>query len=216
MTKRNLDWKDVASTYYDKAMALAVLFLLFSFMVSPDIQVKPYERQDAQDVKVVDIPEISEPQRQEIQQTKPVVDIVIEDDLSDDDDEDIEIVETIGSTDIKAWEEQVSTEDIGRPETSRFVVWDEAPVPISRIKPTYPAFAKNQGIQGDVMLDVEVYEDGSVGHVEVIKSLLPGPGGLDEAAVAAVRQWKFKPAQSNGKPIACWVQFPITFTLSGN
>ena len=213
MAKRNLDWKDVASTYYDKAMALAVLFLLFSFMVSPEIQVKPYERQELQDVQVIDIPEISEPQRQEIQQTKPVVEIVIEDDLGDDEDEDIEIIDTIESTSLDAWEEVVSTEDIGREETSRFVVWDEAPVPITRVPPKYPDFAKNQGIQGIVGLDVEVYEDGTVGHVEVTQSLLAGPGGLDEAAVKAVKQWTFQPAKSNGEPIACWVNFPIEFSL---
>ena len=213
MAKHIIDWKDVASSYYDKAMALAVLFLLFSFMVSPEIQVKPYERQELQDVQVIDIPEISEPQRQEIRQVQPVVEIVIEDDLGDDEDEDIEIIDTIESTSLQDWEEVVDVGDIGREETSRFVVWDEAPVPITRIPPEYPQFAKNQNIQGTVVLDVEVFEDGTVGKVEVIQSLLAGPGGLDEAAIKAVKQWKFQPAKSNGAPIACWVQFPIDFTL---
>ncbi|MCD4827805.1 MAG: energy transducer TonB [Candidatus Cloacimonetes bacterium] len=213
MTKGKLDWKDVASTYYDKAMALAVLFLLFSFMVSPEIKVKPYERQELQDIQVIDIPEISEPQRQEIQQTKPIVEIVIEDDLGDDDDDEIEIIDTIEATSLDAWEVVVNVDEIGRAETSRFTVYDEAPVPITRIPPDYPQFAKNQGIQGSVLLDVEVYEDGTVGHVDVVGSLLAGPGGLDEAAVKAVRQWKFQPAKSNGEPIACWVSFPIEFTL---
>jgi TonB family protein len=36
---------------------------------------------------------------------------------------------------------------------------------------------------------------------------------LDAAAVAAVRQWVFKPALSNNKPVAVWVAVPVRFTL---
>lgn len=36
---------------------------------------------------------------------------------------------------------------------------------------------------------------------------------LDEAAIAAVRQWVFRPARSNGKPIATWVAVPVRFAF---
>ena len=42
---------------------------------------------------------------------------------------------------------------------------------------------------------------------------MSGPGGLDEAAVTAVRKWEFSPAKSGGKPVAVWVTFDVTFNL---
>ena len=37
--------------------------------------------------------------------------------------------------------------------------------------------------------------------------------GLDDYAVGAVRQWRFKPAMARGKPVAVWVALPVKFTL---
>ena len=52
-----------------------------------------------------------------------------------------------------------------------------------------------------------VLEDGSVGDVRVVRSVPM----LDEAAVVAVRQWRFKPAKSKGLPVAVWVAIPVKF-----
>lgn len=98
-------------------------------------------------------------------------------------------------------------------QTSRFVVYEVAPVPVKQIPPVYPEFLKREGITGEVWLEVEVFENGSVGAINVLKSLVPGPGGLDESAVTAVSQWEFSPAKSAGKTVACWVTFPVTFSL---
>ncbi|MCL1826623.1 MAG: energy transducer TonB, partial [Candidatus Cloacimonetes bacterium] len=67
---------------------------------------------------------------------------------------------------------------------------------------------------GVVILDIEVLIDGSIGAIEVFQSLMPGPGGLDEAAILAVRKWQYQPAESGGNPVACWVKQPINFTLN--
>ena len=77
----------------------------------------------------------------------------------------------------------------------------------------YPKFAKDNKIEGIVILQVEVFADGTVGHVVVKQSLMPGPGGLDEAAIKSIKKWIFKPAIYNGEPVACWTTFPITFSL---
>jgi protein TonB len=97
--------------------------------------------------------------------------------------------------------------------TPKFVVYDEPPNPIKREPPIYSESARNQGIQGEVWLEVEILADGSVGIIEIRKSLMPGPGGLDISAVNSVKQWKFSPAKRKGKPVACWLTFPITFEL---
>lgn len=211
MHKKITDWKDTADSYYDKAVSLAVLILLFAFIVSPKIEVKPFKR-EVKVTEAIDIPpEIKEKIKPPEETVKPIVEIVVEDDLEGGEEEDIEIVDTIEKTSLDPYEE-VKTKVIGQ--TSKFVAYETAPVPIKKIPPKYPDFAKNANIEGAVTLEVEVFADGSVGAVEVKKSLLPGPGGLDEAAVEAVKKWEFSPAKSNGKPVAVWVTFDVNFNLN--
>ncbi len=210
--RKIIDWKDIADSYYDKSVSLAVLILLFAFLITPKFEVKPFERV-IKETKAIDIPpEIKEKIKPPEETIKPKVEIIIDDDFEDDEDDDIEIIDTIESTSLDPYEEVVDAPaQFGT--TSKFVVYEDPPVPIRRIPPEYPAFAKNSGIEGDVVLEVEVFEDGSVGAVNVLKSLLPGPGGLDEAAIKAVKQWEFQPAKSGGKPVAVWGVTTVSFTL---
>jgi len=205
------DWKDIANSYYEKCASLAVLILLFTCLVSPTFEVKSYQTEvtitEAYDIP----PEIKDKIKPPEATVKPQVEIIVDDDLSSEDDDDIEIIETIATTTLDM-EVVVDTKQIGQ--TSRFVVYEEPPVAIKQIPPVYPAFAKSAGIEGSVYLEVEVLVDGTVGAIEVRKSLMAGPNGMDEAAVNAVRQWKYQPAQSNGKPVAVWISFPVDFSLN--
>lgn len=108
-------------------------------------------------------------------------------------------------------ESTAKKDEVGK--TSKFVVYDEEPIAIKRAPLNYPTFALNARIEGEVILEVEVFADGTVGAVEVVKSLMSGPGGLDISAVNSVKQWKSSPAKRKGKPVACWLTFPIKFTL---
>jgi TonB family protein len=91
--------------------------------------------------------------------------------------------------------------------------YDTPPIPEKNPMPTYPYNYRKSGIQGVVVLEVEVTEYGSVGEVKVMKSLLSEEGSLDEAAVNAVKDWKFKPALLKNKPVKSRVNIPIPFTL---
>ena len=62
-----------------------------------------------------------------------------------------------------------------------------------------------------VILEVEVLTDGSVGDIIVIQSVMPGPGGLDEAAVNSVKNKMFQPKMEDEKPIVSWITLPIKF-----
>jgi len=55
--------------------------------------------------------------------------------------------------------------------------YEAPPQVLSSVVPEYPETAKKAGLEGDVWLDVEVLEDGSVGKIEVLESLHAGPGG---------------------------------------
>lgn len=78
-------------------------------------------------------------------------------------------------------------------------------------KPEYPSIAKSRGWQGKVMLRVQVSAEGLSDAVAVETS--SGHEILDEAAIEAVKKWKFIPAKRGETPVASSVIVPIIFTL---
>src|SRR5688572_20798723 len=83
---------------------------------------------------------------------------------------------------------------------------------LREVKPTYPAEAMRAKVQGSVFLECVILPDGSVGRVEVVKSLDP-TFGLDQEAVKAARQWRFAPGTRFGEPVAVLVTIALDFTL---
>lgn len=79
-----------------------------------------------------------------------------------------------------------------------------------RVTPVYPEQARTQGIQGAVVLEAMVGEDGTVEHVTVLSS---GPSSLANAARRAVEQWRYTPLELNGKHMPMRNQITIKFTL---
>lgn len=78
-------------------------------------------------------------------------------------------------------------------------------------KPHYPGIARSRHWEGLVMLRVYVTPDGHSGSVNVSRS--SGHDVLDDAAVAAVRNWRFIPGKRGDSPIASWATVPIQFQL---
>jgi protein TonB len=97
------------------------------------------------------------------------------------------------------------------PSFGDFVYVEELPQAITRVPPDYPDIARQSGIEGTVMIQALVGKDGKVKDTKVVKSIPV----LDDAATSAVRQWVFKPALTNNKPVAVWVAVPVRFTLTG-
>jgi periplasmic protein TonB len=79
-----------------------------------------------------------------------------------------------------------------------------APALIYRVEPKYPDFAAQAQIEGLVILEATVDTEGRVQSVEVLRS----HGLLDQAAVDAVKQWRYSPLVLNGKP------FPFILTVT--
>jgi TonB family protein len=93
------------------------------------------------------------------------------------------------------------------PEFGEYVLIDELPEALTKVPPEYSDDAKRARLEGTVLVQALVGADGRVKDTKVVKSI----SGLDGAAVAAVRQWIFKPALSKGKPVAVWVAVPVRF-----
>jgi protein TonB len=84
------------------------------------------------------------------------------------------------------------------------------PVLVSQVQPQYTDEARAARVQGTIELRATVREDGTVENVTVRKGL---GYGLDEAAIAAVEQWKFMPARKDGKPVSALVGLLVNFAL---
>ena len=93
------------------------------------------------------------------------------------------------------------------PKFGKYVYVEELPEAIHRIAPEYPDEAKRAGISGTVIVQCLVKKDGAVGETRIVKSI----PALDAAAIAAVKQWRFKPALAKGEPVAVWVAVPVRF-----
>lgn len=80
---------------------------------------------------------------------------------------------------------------------------------IYRVEPEYPEEARVAGIQGAVVLDVHIRPDGYVERVDVVS----GEAVLANAAIAAVKQWRFKPRQVSGQPAQMQTTVTLNFRL---
>ena len=86
------------------------------------------------------------------------------------------------------------------------------PKVLREVRPAYTAEAMRAKVQGTVWLDCVVMPDGTVGNVEVTKSL-DSTFGLDQEAIKAAKQWRFVPGTRLGEPVAVLVTIELTFTL---
>jgi len=86
----------------------------------------------------------------------------------------------------------------------------EPPRLLREVKADYTEEARQRSIVGDVVLEIVVRRDGSVGDIKVMRGL---GAGLNERAVQAVRQWRFSPAQRLGAPVDVIVEVAVEFKL---
>jgi len=82
---------------------------------------------------------------------------------------------------------------------------------LHRVEPEYPEAARQQQMQGPVVLDVRIGRDGSVQDVNVVS----GQRVLADAAIAAVKQWRFKPRVLKGQPVEMQTRVTLNFRLPG-
>jgi protein TonB len=85
-----------------------------------------------------------------------------------------------------------------------------APRLLREVKAVYTEDARRLGITGEVVLSIVIEADGRVGAVRLVRGL---GAGLDERAIAAVREWQFAPARRLGTPVAVTVEAVVAFNL---
>jgi TonB family protein len=95
--------------------------------------------------------------------------------------------------------------------TSPVHVGDTIPPPqqLKRVNPVYPTEAQLDGVEGVVVIEATIGEDGAVRDA-VVKRSIPK---LDQAALDAVRQWRYTTTLLDGKPVAVIMTVTVNFTL---
>lgn len=83
---------------------------------------------------------------------------------------------------------------------------------IRRVQPQYPQMAKIARVQGAVVLAAVIGKDGAIQNLHVISSASPL---LNQSAIDAVKQWRYKPYILNGEPVEVDTTVTVNFSLSG-
>ena len=85
------------------------------------------------------------------------------------------------------------------------------PADAGNARPEYPPLARRRGLEGQTLLRVDILTSGESGAIAVVSS--SGHAVLDNAALAAVRRWKFVPAGEGAHEAAAYVEVPVSFQL---
>ncbi|HSL84528.1 MAG TPA: TonB family protein [Thermoanaerobaculia bacterium] len=86
----------------------------------------------------------------------------------------------------------------------------QAPVKVYNPQPQYTEIARKARLQGVVIVQAIIDKEGNVTNVKVLKGL---GMGLDQAAVDAIKKWRFEPATLHGKPVAVYYNLTVNFRL---
>ena len=84
---------------------------------------------------------------------------------------------------------------------------------LDKIQPAYPELARKAGIQGKVYIQAIVSSQGLVENVSILTAT-PAGLGFEEAALAAVKLWKYKPGEQNGRAVDVYFNVAVEFTIN--
>ena len=95
-------------------------------------------------------------------------------------------------------------------ESIEFFMVEQKPKVIKQVNPVYPEIARKAGLTGKVFLKFLVDKNGQVSNVTVLR----GQEIFRQAAIDAILQYRFEPAEKNGKPVSVWMTQPMSFRLN--
>jgi protein TonB len=80
---------------------------------------------------------------------------------------------------------------------------------VHRVEPVYPDFAARARVEGTVILEAVIDEEGAVQSLKVLRSVPL----LDKAALTAVEQWRYSPVMLNGRPVRAILTVTVSFRM---
>lgn len=103
-----------------------------------------------------------------------------------------------------------SAQETAAPAPSKIGNGVSAPVVVSAPNPQYTNEARAEKVSGSVLVQVQVSEDGLPTNVRVVRGI---GYGLDEKAIEAVKQYRFKPAMKDGQPVKVAMNIQVNFQI---
>ena len=183
---------------------LGIVLVIIIFIIFPRFLASV----EFEDVDQIIIENIDIPQTQQIDNTPPPARPSIP---VPSDDEDIADDLTLDELDF----DDFSSLDAPPPPPSGprvvFIPYDDPPVALSPIRPTYPEIAQEAGIEGVVVVQAFIDKKGRVKETLILKGV-PNTG-LDEAAMEAIRKTRFRPAKQRERAVGVWISIPVNFKL---
>ena len=183
---------------------LGIVLVIIIFIIFPRFLASL----EFEDVDQIIIENIDIPQTQQIENTPPPARPSIP---VPSDDEDIADDLTLDELDF----DDFSSLDAPPPPPSGprvvFIPYDDPPVALSPIRPTYPEIAQEAGIEGVVVVQAFIDKKGRVKETLILKGV-PNTG-LDEAAMEAIRKTRFRPAKQRERAVGVWISIPVNFKL---
>ncbi len=191
-------------------LSLLLIILLMQFSKRFSRPAKSFETTSAL-VTVEEIPPATEQAKASLAPSRPTIPIASEDETLPDD-------ETIDLTalDLDAEPPPPPPPPSDDDDIFAFVPHDEPPRPIGGMEAIlrnieYPEIARRAGVEGSVLLYVQVDEKGEIVNTRVMR--LEGIDVFKEAAIKAVKSVKWKPAMQRDRPVKVWASVPIDFVL---
>lgn len=186
------------------AILSGIILVTLSFLLFPRfLATVEFEK-----IKQIEIESIDIPQTEQIDNTPPPARPSIP---VPSDDEDIAEDLTLDELDF----DDFSNLDAPPPPPSgpkvKFIPYDDPPVAITPIRPVYPEIAQEAGIEGVVVVQAFIDKKGRVKETLILKGV-PNTG-LDEAAMEAIRNTRFRPAKQRERSVGVWISIPVNFRL---
>lgn len=203
-------------------MVLALVYIGFELFATQDKEpamvIMEEEYINIMDEDVIATDQTPPPPPPPVQQQQEVVLNIVEDNITVNTDwdfsQDFDINESIQEYEpIEIVQEVVEETPPVRyaEEMPEYVGGQEAMYAFLQSELQYPEIARSNSIQGVVLIEFVVERDGSVSNVKPLVSLYPD---CDQEAVRVIRKMpKWKPGKSMGKPVRCFFQIPVRFTL---
>jgi protein TonB len=206
-TIRQSEHYRLRGTYY-KVLALgvglAIIVHVLAAIFTPPYKPRPYQLRE-QVFETIEIPDeiVIPPPPAEVERPE----LPQEAEIS----EEADIEETMAPTTYDPFAPPVVPQAPVEEEAEVFVAFDTAPVPVHTVQPQYPELARQAQAAGTVNVLVTIDETGRV--VDAVVQASNTIPALDAAAVAAAKQWLFKPAKQREKPVKVRIIIPFNFKL---
>ncbi len=200
-----------SGTVFEQAFSLSLAIVILLFLTMQTVNVDVYESAYGSEfVTIEDIP-VTDQLRVPPAPSRPMIPVPTMDETIP---EDVTIMDTELMVDTPMPSMGTPGVSAGTPtgtsSNRTYTTYDEAPELVKMVIPAYPEEAKRKNIQGRVMFQIVVDENGFVVEAIVISAIPPGI--FEESARAAIMQWRYRPAKIRNRPIRVRMNTPVMFS----